>query len=406
MNIPYIIFFVNLPLFSYLCESYFEGKDANEQYTFAFSLLLLFLYALQFLLVLTFKKNLQIKGNYVYIFLVLIFLCFIGIGLSDTPVVPLLVLLQYLTLFLLLNQFLFYSLKDLQNILFVSLISMILGFCFFAIMHSVVSNGDYLFTLAQIQIPVIVFSYITIRKTVVMTEKQLFLLYLCLTFYLAILFLGSEKALLLQQYRIQFLPVGLTSIIIFLYLPRKIKYLVFPPLMCIPVLYYDSVVGILAYRLGSFSERVSLFYKMASESSYFLIAKGLGSSLKQYDLSTLEYISGSERKLFPPHSGIAVILVEFSIPVILLIAALTISQITKSIQVQRVDLSNDENFLRVQKHSVPALGILFVLWFFENTFYLKAVISGATFSDDFLFLTLLLFVFLVRLKSSCQKSSF
>ncbi len=367
MNIPYIIFFVNLPLFSYLCESYFEGKDANEHYTFACSLVLLCLYVLQFLLV---------------------------------------VLIQYLTLFLLLNQFSFYSLKDLQNILFVSLISMILGFCFFALMHSVVSNGDYLFTLAQIQIPVFVFSYITIRKTSVMTQKQLFLLNLCFAFYLAILFLGWQKALLLQQYRIQFLPVGLTSIIILLYLPRKIKYLFFPPLMCIPVLYYDSFVDILAYRLGSFSERVTIFYKMASESSYFLIAQGLGSSWKQYDLSALEYISSSERKLFPPHSGIAVILVEFSIPVILLIAALTISQITKSIQVQRVVLSNDKNFLRAQKHSVPALGILFVLWFFENTFYLKAVISGSTFSDDFLFLTLLLFVFLVRLKFSCQKSSF
>jgi hypothetical protein len=159
----------------------------------------------------------------------------------------------------------------------------------------------------------------------------------------------------------------------------------------------------MAYRLGSFDERVSIIKSMASESFNFFIARGFGASLKQYDISKLTSYSKAERALYPPHSGLAVILHEFSILITLVILVLTLRYITKSIQAQRVHSSNNIMFWSVKKYAVPLLFILVFTWLIENIFYLKAVITGATFSDDFLFVILLLVVFLMKLKFNWSK---
>jgi hypothetical protein len=143
---------------------------------------------------------------------------------------------------------------------------------------------------------------------------------------------------------------------------------------------------------------------MASDSFLFTLPQGLGSSLKQYDLSKLPFIG--ERVFYPPHSGVAVILYEFSIfGVIFLIYHIskiletTISGNIPSSNSSRRALSSTTlldlqlNYSRFTLNQLKLLGwLVFSIWLIHNLLYLKGVITADTFSDDGIIIYMLLYL--------------
>ena len=381
-------------------QSFFDGKDDNELYTFQFSIFLFLIYFIQFLLLFLTTRNKFYKGNLAYLYLLLVFLFCLGIIFSEMKQVPFLTAIKSVT-YLLLFQYLFsLKLNVLQEIVYSGLKYSIIGIIFFAFAHYFASNGDFLFTLSQIQLPFIVFIYLLILKTMKLTRLQTIYLALLLLIFLYVLYLGGKRADLLNQYRLQYLPIGQTVLIIFLFLPMVIKYFAFISLIYISFSNYTKLIAIAHYRLGSFDERISIIKAMAFEAGNFLLPLGLGSTLKQYNISSFTDYAQSLRITYPPHSGIAVILAEYSILGTIVIALFIINYVSRHLSYEKDNLSVHLQGVRV-KHGASTLILttLFV-WFIENLFYLKAVITGATFSDDFLFLFLVSLIYLVKIRFS------
>ena len=143
---------------------------------------------------------------------------------------------------------------------------------------------------------------------------------------------------------------------------------------------------------------------MVSDSFLFTLPQGLGSSLRQFDLSKLNFIGS--RFLYPPHSGVAVILYEFSIFGVILLIYL-ISKILKIIISGSIHSSNLSksplssttlldfhfNYCRFTLNQLILLKwLVFSIWLIQNLFYLKGVITADYFSDDGIIIYMLLYL--------------
>lgn len=405
MNKIVLFIFVNLPIFSYLTQSFFDGKDVNGAYTFQFSILLYLLYFMQFLILFYTTRNNFYRGNLAYLYFLLAFTFCLGIIFAEMKQVPLLMAINTST-YLLLFQYLFSKkLIVLQEIVYSGLKYSIIGTVLFASVHYFASSGDFLFTLCQIQLPFIILIYLLLLKTMTLTRLQSIYLALLLLIFFYVLYLGGKRADLLNQFRLQFLPIAQTVLIVFLFSPRVIKYLVFIPIIYASFTNYTYLVGIAAYRLGSFDERISIIKAMALEGGNFFLPLGLGSTFKQYDISSLTEYSQSTRSLYPPHSGMAVILAEYSIFGIIVIALFIINYVTRHLRYEKDNLPVNLHGVRAKHGAGALILILLTVWFMENLFYLKAVITGATFSDDFLFLFLASLIYLVKIRFSERLSN-
>ena len=379
-NTVLLYILANMPLFSYLMESFIGGKDKNEELTFYFGIILLFVYFLQFIFVsiISIINNSRIHSFGYLIFFILVPIALIGVINSHQVSYTLLIFIQVLTLVIYCNFINDFELPIIKKIIITYYEASVIGFVFFALLHYFISKGDYLFTLAQIQMPIFYLLYlITVELKVELNEEKKSS-YLIFLLYLIIVYLGYSRSVDLAQFRVQFLPIGLFVLINILLLPNNIIKFLFPIFILGSFLMYDEVIELTSNRAGSFSERVSIFIKMAIDSSYFLVPQGLGSNNQLFDINELENVSQSSRVLYPPHSGIAAILYDFSIvPFLLLIGAVFIYKF--SCLMFAVKTCNVKTFFS-KLFTVTILTVII-----ENIFYLKSVTVGATFSDDFIY---------------------
>ena len=332
-----------------------------------------------------------------YLYFLLAFTFCLGIIFAEMKQVPLLVAINTLTYLLLIQYLISQKLIVLQQIVYSGVTYSIIGIVVFASLHYLVSGGDFLFTLCQIQLPFILLICLLVLKTVKLTRLQsIYLVFLLLIFFY-VLYLGGKRADLLNQFRFQLLPIAQTVLIVFLFLPRLLKYFLFIPIIYASFTHYTYLVGVAAYRLGSFDERISIVKAMALESGNFFLPRGLGSTFKQYDISSLTEYSQSTRSLYPPHSGMAVILAEYSIFGIIVITLFIINHVTRRLRYEKHNVPVNLHGVRAKHGAGGLILILLTVWLVENLFYLKAVITGATFSDDFLFLCLASLIYLVKI---------
>lgn len=380
---------VNIPLFSYLTESFFGGKDANENITTAFGIILLLIYSFQLLLIILFTwRKVNIKQAYSLLFLLLL-LALIGIFNSNSIIYTIICFLQYLSVILFSIWLAGEPADKIKSLIIYSFYSCFLGFVLFSVLHFYLSNGDFLFTLAQIQLPAFFLLFLCTNNILSIDRKNKLLLYLTVIIYLLILFLGAFRATDLQQYRLQFLPVGLFLMIVTLLLP-KYFFIIFLGILIFNLVYNNQdILEILLFRLGSFEERVSIIQVMANESFYFIIPQGLGSSNRLFDINSLTIHSESTRSLFPPHSGFAAMLYDSSI-IFFIFVFIFYFNLIKRIKHQNLTLNTQDFFI---KSRIPFWSIFILIYLFENIFYLKFSITGATFSDDFLYVFILIIFF-------------
>ena len=380
---------VNIPLFSYLTESFLGGKDANENITTAFGIILLLIYSYQLSLIILFTwQKVNIKQTYSLLFLILL-LALIGILNSNSIIYAIISFLQYLSIILFSIWLAGEHVDKIKQLIIYSFYSCFLGFVLFSVLHFYLSNGDFLFTLAQIQLPAFFLLFLCAYNILSIDRKNKLLLYLTVLIYLLILLLGALRATDLQQYRLQFLPVGLFLLIVILLLP-KYFFIIFLGMLIFNVIYNnEDILEILLFRLGSFEERVSIFQVMANESFYFIVPQGLGSSNKLFDINSLTIHSESTRSLFPPHSGFAAMLYDASITFFIFVFIFYFN-LFKKIKNQNL-IVNKHDFFKISR--IPFWWIIILTYLFENLFYLKFSITGATFSDDFLYVFILIIFF-------------
>ncbi len=386
---------VNIPLLTFLCESFFSGKDADENLTISFGIILFSIYLIQFfLIVLLTWGRINIKRAYP-LFILLLFLSFLGIINSNSVFYSIIVYLQYVSVILFTIWLAKEPVQSLKSIVVCGYFASFAGFVSFAVLHFFISNGDFLFTLAQIQLPVYCLLFLFAFKILTVDRSNKFLFYISALAYLLILVLGALRATDLQQLRYQFLPIALFFIILFLLLPKFLRNIILLFLFINALYHYDDAVDIILYRLTSFEERLSIFYLMALDSFYFLVPQGLGASNQLFDINRLTLYAGSTRSLYPPHSGFAAMLFDSSI-VFFIFVFIFFYNLFKTIKIRPETKKIIEYF---KDSKIPYLTIIIITYLFENIFYLKFSITGATFADDSLYLLIVIYFFYRKAKN-------
>lgn len=390
----FVIVLVNIPILSYLFESFLHGKDVQENLTSSFGLLLIAIYSFQSLIILSLVcRKIDIKQSFVLINLLLI-LAFIGIFNSNSAFYTCIVLIKYINLILFSMWLTYQSISKIKLFITYGYYGSFWGFVLFAILHYYLSAGDFLFTLAQIQLPAFFLLYLFTYSTCKFDARVKVYYHITAISYLIILILGGFKAFELEQFRFQYLPIALFMVIIFLMLPINI--LISVAVIFTANLIYNTAdfVEILLYRLGSFEERLAILHVMAIDSFYFMVPQGLGASDKLFDINSFTEYASSERRLYPPHSGFASMLYDCSVFFFLFVTLFYIN-LFRAIKVN-ISEHKSINYLGITR--IPFLLIFVVIYFFENIFYLKYTVAGATFSDDSLFIFVSMCIFYYKIK--------
>lgn len=330
-----------------------------------------------------------------------------GLLVGQGPLESMRVLAQTITYFRVMVYLAERSLADnirmLRILLYVS-IAVFIGFDVF----NQVRSGNTLLQLGIIQIPLWLFGIL-----VVLFDRRgnrwlvaLFLSFLGLL-YLDVLAGAGDPELV----RLQYLPLGLSALIALGYLLGFVlrstagRLVISAVLGALLIIYFDEISTVFVFesRLGSYTERIYLLATMWRESSYFLVPQGYGASFHLYDLGIYNLNFGY-RVLYPPHSGIAVLLYEYSalgLAVSCYFAWRVIrSRLVASVAERRADPAPTvprPEVNRSAKHNVgyntslrtcdPKLArhlltILGCFWLSHNLFYLKGVITADNFSDD------------------------
>jgi hypothetical protein len=215
--------------------------------------------------------------------------------------------------------------------------------------------------------------------------------------------------------RLQFISLGMAAIILMIFflvainLSKNLYYSILIVMTATFIIFFGEIDSTFQFenRLISLLERTHIFLFMAAESFWFLLPQGFGSSLKQFDLSNLSFIGA--RALYPPHSGIAVVLYEFSIfgflyyiyavskmMKIALSSSANHSELNsnKSLDGVKDALANCPSFSSRQLKIIKLLVIL--IWLIHNLLYLKGIITADYFSDDGIIIYILIFIILTR----------
>jgi hypothetical protein len=143
---------------------------------------------------------------------------------------------------------------------------------------------------------------------------------------------------------------------------------------------------------------------MLRGSFFFILPQGLGSSLQEFDLSKFDFIGA--RALYPPHSGVAVILYDFSIFgvafLIYVVSKILKTTITENISgpilntrnlSSKTLLGSHINYFPFSLNQLKLLKWLVIsIWLIQNLFYLKGVITADYFSDDGIVIYMLLYL--------------
>lgn len=404
----FILILSQVSFLSYISDSYVE-HNFGEAVQLTARLLFLLFWFISFILSFTYIKNLSIAKHYYSILGLTLFLTTLGIINGQRPHDSFYV---FCKLFTYLHVFLYLSTWSLT-----SNIRLLVKLTFYSALVYITFNyiniyrsGNSFYTLGLIQLPLFIFTILV--ASIFNKRFRSFLLLVIFFIYIYVIYQGALVEVENDSLRIQYLPVGLSILILLsfflIWLVRSAVLYYFLALSLIALfgIYFEeiSLFFLFENRQTSFLERLYIFSFMMSDSFLFTLPQGLGSSLRQFDLSQLTFIG--ERVFYPPHSGVAVILYEFSIfGVIFLIyhtskiLETTIPGNIPSSKSSRGALSSTTlldlqiNYSRFTLNQFKLLGwLIFSIWLIHNLFYLKGVITADTFSDDGIILYMLLFL--------------
>jgi hypothetical protein len=389
----FIILISQSSLILYIVESYLQnfGEEAYIEQWLIFNL--------GFYLISAFISILLLKqlpsDNLKIIYGILIILLIIGLLNSENSLYALLVYFKYL---LYIHIFLYIASLALNDkyLILSSVVKLSIFTLIFLIIINVLRGKGGLFTLVQIQLPLLILSsyylfFVQKNKSIVYLATLLFV-YL-LSYYLAI---NSD------YFRIQYLPMGLVSIVA---LFSIINYFAKSSLMFWLILIiivtgfsfsfvFLNDIFYFENRLVSFLERLNIFLLMFYDSIYFIIPQGLGSVEKTFDISLLGL---SERNLYPSHSGLASILYELSLSLFFLIYYVLFHEVIKVLKTSSPLHSHHISHIKYiysKQVGYHHRSLLFIVgfWITHNIFYLKGVVTPAYFSDDGIIIYMTLFL--------------
>ncbi len=244
----FVVLLVNIPLLSYLFESFLHGKDGQENLTFSFGILLIIIYIFQTIMIMSLVwKKIYIKHLYV-LFIFLLALAFIGIINSNSVFYTCIVFLKYISLVLFSLWLSCESINKIRIFIIYGYFGSFLGFASFAVLHFYLSEGDFLFTLAQIQLPAFLLLFLFTNTICTFESRRKIFFYSAAILYILIICLGASRALDLEQFRFQYLPIALFMIINILLLPKNILAIVLVILLGNLIFNTVDIVEILLYR--------------------------------------------------------------------------------------------------------------------------------------------------------------
>lgn len=407
----FILILSQVSFLSYISASYVE-HSFGEAVQLTAKLLFLLFWFISFIVSFTYIKHLSIAKHYYSILVLALFLTTLGIINGERPHDSLYVFCQ---LFIYLHVFLYLSTQSL-----ISNIRLLVKLIFYSALVYITFNylniyrtGNSFYTLGLIQLPLFIF---TILVASIFNKRFGLFLLLVIYIYIYVVYQGALVEIENDSLRIQYLPVGLSILILLsfflIWLDRSVIFYYFLAFSLIAVIgiYFEeiSLFFLFENREGSFFERLYIFSFMMLDSFLFTLPQGLGSSLRQFDLSKLPFIG--ERIFYPPHSGVAVILYEFSIfgVVFLYYFISKIFETTTLVNIPSSNLSrsalSSSTLLDLNLNSscfnfnqLKLLRWLVIsIWLIQNLFYLKGVITADYFSDDGIILYMLLYLILTQ----------
>lgn len=353
------------PIIFYLLEAYYEARNPlTSQVQFSFVVSYIFFYCIQIVLLLkpVRLQPIPIHEHLLYI----IFLLFIVLGLFNAiePLNAIIVGLQLVGGIIFYSRLIDASKEYKKYIIEICLFSNVMATTIAAVIHRTLLDGDYLFSLLQINMPIVLIGYIL---TVFIMKKQRtkILARWYFAIYLIILLAGADRAATLDQYRLQASPIIISALFIGISLFLHYGYLGKIILTGLVVLFYNNILkNMLANRIGSLEERVLIFNQMAQDTYYFLVPHGFGSSLRSYSIGEHFVVSQGTRGEYPSHSGLASLLYELSVWTLLIL----VSVIAFKYRFNLINLS----YIKIRKLEISAI-TAFALW---NVMYVVAIPSS------------------------------
>lgn len=403
----FIVILTQISFFSNLVSSYVQ-HNLGDNLELITKIPFLLLWSVLYILTFTYIKGLGIARQYYSILFIVLFLTTLGIIIGQRPHNS---LYTYLQLFTYLHIFLYLSTQSIKsNILLLGKIILysVLTYILFNFIN-IYRNGNSLYTIGMIQLPLWIFAVLVIFSF----NKKIGLLLLvlkCILIY--IIYKSAIFEVGIDSVRLQYLPLGLSVMIIlsifliWLNLSTTFYLSVFFSLITIFLVYFEEFSQFFLFenRMTSFLERFHIFLFMLRGSFFFILPQGLGSSLQEFDLSKFDFIGA--RALYPPHSGVAVILYDFSIFgvafLIYVVSKILKTTITENISgpilntrnlSSKTLLGSHINYFPFSLNQLKLLKWLVIsIWLIQNLFYLKGVITADYFSDDGIVIYMLLYL--------------
>lgn len=406
----FILLISQVSIFSYLISSYAE-HNFDETQKLVIKLTFLLFWAFSYFVSFDFIKSIKISKHYYKILFLSLILTSLGIYVGKRPydsIYVLLLVFTYLHILLFLST---KNIKDnsylLKNLILVSA----LIYIFFNYLN-LLFNGNSLYTLGMIQFPLFLLGFLAVyifNKKLALSLSPVLFIYILTVAHGIMIEVGNNSL------RLQFIPLGMVVIILMIYFlvainfTKNLYYFILIVITTTFIVFFDEIASTFKFenRLTSLLERFHIFIFMAAESFWFILPQGFGSSLKQFDLSGLSFIGA--RALYPPHSGIAVVLYEFSIFGVLyyIYAVSKMMKIALSSNANHGELNSNKplnvvkdtlaycpSFTAKQLKQIKLLAIL--IWLIHNLLYLKGIITADYFSDDGIIIYMLIFILLTQ----------
>ena len=277
-------------------------------------------------------------------------------------------------------------------------------------------GGDYLFTVNQISLPILLIGTLIWSWTsVYMNEKQPegVFFWLIWLMYFMVFALGWIAATDLGQHRLQLTPFLIAMLFVF-----PILFLRAGLLRAIPIII--GLIGLSSLfiwllqldlstlnpisRIGSLEERWLIIEAMGRKSFFFLFPQGLGSNYQNFSIGQDVKIAISARDAYPPHSGLFAMLYDLGFLGFMFLISLFILSVKRSTADSNLTVKNNRGTLMGGFNGPQLFGkiffvllAIFIVW---NLAYIKVLPTGNTYSDDgliiFLVATVLCFKLMTR----------
>ena len=407
----FIVVLSQSSLTMYLMDSFAINRGTEAQHAIVYAGECVTWVLLSMVAVLLYRRRMGQREYDLLVIAMVLFL--IGLVVGGQPFESVRVLSQTIAYFCIIRYLATCSLAETVRILRVLLITSLCVQMGFDVFNQVV-KGNTLLQLGLIQTPLWLFGTLIVCFD---RGKNRLLVALMAAFYLLLyldVLAGHGDPELI---RLQYLPLGLSAMILMGFalgvVLRSTAARVAIAIVGLTLftVYFSLISDVFVFesRLGSFTERSYLLGTMWRESFYSLVPQGFGASFHIYDLGVYNLNLGY-RVLYPPHSGIAVLLYEYSAMGLLLcgyfawqvIQGALVKSMERDSAAPQASESRASRFIDQMRGCEPRLArhlliLLAVFWLLQNIFYLKGVITADNFSDDGLLIFASIALILYRL---------